>query len=324
VEIVRNPRFDFLGNARYCVGASSLAVLASLAFIAVPGGGLRYGIEFSGGTQVIARFERPPAVDRIRDAVGTVAKGAVIQTYGDPAKRQVLIRVGQPAAEGADLSAAADALRQALRTGYVENPVTEATTEAVGPVVGADLREKALRLTVLALFFQLLYIGWRFKGPIWGAAATVAVFHDVLVTLGLLAVLRFELTLNVIAALLTLVGFQVNDTIVVFDRVRENLRARRRDPMAAVMNDSLNQTLTRTIISNGTAFLAVSALFLFGGEVLRGFGFVMVVGILAGTYSTIFVASPLVVWWQERWGTAETLPAAAGRRRRPGSGRVTP
>jgi preprotein translocase subunit SecF len=156
-----------------------------------------------------------------------------------------------------------------------------------------------VQLTVLGLLFQLIYIGIRFKGAVWGAAATVAVFHDVLITMALLAFFRFELTLNVIAALLTLVGYSVNDTIVIFDRARENLRNKRKETLRKILNDSLNQTLSRTLISNGTTFLSVLGLYLFGGEVLRGFGFAMVVGILVGTYSTIYIASPLVVWWTD-------------------------
>jgi preprotein translocase subunit SecF len=163
-------------------------------------------------------------------------------------------------------------------------------------VVGAELRRRAIQLTAWGLLFQLIYIGWRFKGPKWGAAATVAVLHDVLVTLALLAFVGYDITLNVIAALLTLVGYSVNDTIVIFDRARENLRQKRKDPLRKILNDSVNQTLTRTLISNGTTFLAVLGLYLFGGEVLRGFGFAMTVGIVVGTYSTIYIASPLVVW----------------------------
>src|SRR6185295_6815042 len=160
---------------------------------------------------------------------------------------------------------------------YPANPVVESSSEIVGPVVGAELRQKAILLTVLGLLFQLIYMAIRFKGGIWGVAASVAALHDVLICMGFLAFFRFEITLNVIAALLTLVGYSVNDTIVVFDRVRENLRQRRKDPLAKIINDSINQTLTRTLISNGTTFLAVLGLYLFGGEVLRGFGFAMVV-----------------------------------------------
>jgi preprotein translocase subunit SecF len=324
MEFLKNPNFDFLGKTRYFVGASVLVILAGLAYMLSTNTYLGrnakgYGVEFSGGTQLIVKFQNPPQVDRIRTAVEQAAPGAVIQTYDKPEKNQVLIRLSgteeekaapatpatSPAAPGAETSGlgmAANRVKQALGTGYSENPVVETSSEIVGPVVGAELRRKAVQLTVLGLLFQLIYIAIRFKGAIWGAAATVAVLHDVLVTLAFLALFRYEITLNVIAALLTLVGYSVNDTIVIFDRAREILRHNRKDPLRKILNDSVNQTLTRTLISNGTTFLSVLGLYLFGGEVLRGFGFTMVIGILVGTYSTIYIASPLVAWWSNRRG----------------------
>jgi preprotein translocase subunit SecF len=303
LEILKNPHFDFLSKARYFIAASLLIILAGLAFMlsnhvylgSNPKG---YGVEFSGGTQLIVKFSTPPQIDRVRSAVNTVNSGSVIQAFGPPADGRVLIRIA--GTSEAELDADARAVRQALDTAYSENKVVEASSEVVGPVVGAELRRKAVLLTLFGLLFQLIYITIRFKGAVWGAAATIAVFHDVLVTLAFLAFFRFEMTLNVIAALLTLVGYSVNDTIVIFDRARENLRHKRKEPMRTILNDSLNQTLTRTLISNGVTFLAVLGLFLFGGEVLRGFGFTMVVGILVGTYSTIYIASPIVIWWAER------------------------
>jgi len=313
MEFLKNPDFDFLGKTRYFVGASLFVVLAGLAYMLSTNTYLGrnpkgYGVEFSGGTQLIVKFQNPPQVDRIRAAVEQAAAGAVIQTYDQPEKNQVLIRLA--GAEEAELGANAERVKQALGTGYAENAVVEASSEIVGPVVGAELRRKAVQLTVLGLLFQLIYIAIRFKGAIWGAAATVAVFHDVLVTLAFLALFRYEITLNVIAALLTLVGYSVNDTIVIFDRARELLRHNRKDSLRKILNDSVNLTLTRTLISNGTTFLSVLALFLFGGEVLRGFGFTMVIGILVGTYSTIYIASPLVAWWSNR---RKSAPGAAAR-----------
>jgi preprotein translocase subunit SecF len=307
MEILKNPQFDFLGRARYFIIGSLLFIAAGIAFIATRG--VQYGVEFSGGTQLIVKFQNPPDTDRIRAAVDPVAPGSVIQSYGDAASNRVLIRVGA-AGEAEDLDAHARAVLGALSQAYAANPVVESNSEIVGPVVGAELRRKAVQLTVLGLLFQLIYIGFRFKGAVWGAAATIAVFHDVLVTLACLAFFRYEITLNVIAALLTLVGYSVNDTIVIFDRARENLRQKRKEPLRKILNDSLNQTLSRTLISNGTTFLAVLGLYLFGGEVLRGFGFTMVIGILVGTYSTIFIASPLVVWWTELRSGRRQPPAA--------------
>jgi len=229
--------------------------------------------------------------------VDKVVTGATIQTYDDPSKNQVLIRLPHTEGAGTELSSAAQAVLQSLKTDYAANAVTESSTEIVGPVVGAELRRKAIQITIFGLICQLIYIAFRFGGAMWGTAATIAVFHDVLITLGLIVLFHYEITLNVIAALLTLVGYSQNDTIVIFDRVRENLKVRRKEPLAKVINDSINQTLSRTIISSGTTFLTVLALYLFGGEVLRGFAFTMVIGIIVGTYSTIFIASPIVVWW---------------------------
>jgi preprotein translocase subunit SecF len=297
MEILKNPNFDFLGKTRYFVGLSLVLITTGLVYMRTQG--VRYGVEFSGGTQVIVQFTRSPAVDRVRAAVDGVAPGIVLQTYGDIANNKVLIRVGGhegPESE-AELDASAKSVVGALAKNYSDNPVVEYSTEIVGAVVGGELRQKALQLTVLGLLFQLIYIAVRFKGGVWGAAAALAAVHDVLICVGLLGLFHYEITLNVIAALLTLVGYSVNDTIVVFDRVRENLRQKRKDSLAKILNDSVNQTLTRTLISNGTTLLSVLGLYLFGGEVLRGFGFTMVVGILVGTYSTVFIAIPIVLWW---------------------------
>jgi preprotein translocase subunit SecF len=297
MEILKNPHFDFLGKTRILMTTSVVVILCGLAYISK--NGVRYGVEFQGGSQLIVKFQSPPAQDRVRRAVDEVTTGASIQAYDIPSKHQVLVRL--PAGGEGDLSGPAQAVLRALKTSYSENPVVESSSEIVGPIVGSELRQKAIYLTLFGLTGQLIYIAWRFRGIIWGTAATIAVFHDVLITLGLIAILRFEITLNVIAALLTLVGYSVNDTIVIFDRVRENLRQRRKEPLSKIINDSVNQTLSRTLISSGTTFLTVLGLFLFGGEVLRGFGFTMVVGIVVGTYSTIYIASPIVVWWQERF-----------------------
>ena len=299
LEILKNPNFDFLGKTKYFVSLSLAIILGGLGFMLAKGiyvgaNAKGYGVEFSGGTQLILRFEKTPEIDRLRAAV----KDATIQVYDDPAKNQVLVRIA--AADEGNLDQAANAAKAAIGSQYPENKILESSSEIVGPTVGADLRQKAIQLTVWGLVFQLLYITWRFGGAIWGAAATLAVFHDVLVTLAFLAFFKYEITLNIIAAVLTLVGYSVNDTIVIFDRARENLKTKRKDSLAKILNDSLNQTLTRTLISNGTTFLAVLGLFLFGGEVLRGFGFTMVVGILVGTYSTIYIASPVVIWWENR------------------------
>jgi preprotein translocase subunit SecF len=196
--------------------------------------------------------------------------------------------------------------------------------EAVGPVAGAALRNQAVAVTLLALVGILIFISLRFEWT-YGAAAVIAVFHDVLVTLGMFSIFQWEINLTVIAALLTLVGFSVNDTIVTFDRVRENLRLHRRDSLYKITNDSINQTLSRTIITSGLVFLSVVALVLFGGEVLRPFSLALVIGIVFGTYSSIAIASPIMVWWQQRLErqTPRTLTAKEARATSGGSGGTT-
>ena len=295
MQTLHNTSYDFLGKTKVLLVVSTALILAGIAYIATQG--IRYGVEFSGGTQLIARFQSRPEVDKVRAAVDKVVTGATIQTYDDPSKNQVLIRLPHTGAADGELSSAAQAVLQSLKDSYSGNSVIESSTEIVGPVVGAELRRKAIQITIFGLICQLIYIAFRFGGAMWGTAATIAVFHDVLITLGLIVLFHYEITLNVIAALLTLVGYSQNDTIVIFDRVRENLKVRRKEPLAKIINDSINQTLSRTIISSGTTFLTVLALYLFGGEVLRGFAFTMVIGIIVGTYSTIFIASPIVVWW---------------------------
>jgi len=307
MDFLKNPNYEFESKAKYFIALSIFFIGTGLA-VMYPRG-VNYGVEFSGGTQIIAQFQRTPEIDKVRRAVDRTTAGSVIQTYGDPTSNKVLIRIAGEATEG-ELDTGAKKVLQSLAENYPGNPVVESSSEIVGPVVVADLRQKAVLLTVLGLAAQLIYIAVRFKGGVWGVAAAVASLHDVLICLGFLAFFRYEITLNVIAALLTLVGYSVNDTIVIFDRARENLRQRRKERLGKVLNDSVNQTLTRTLISNGTTFLSVLGLYLFGGEVLRGFGFTMVVGIVVGTYSTIFIAVPIVVFWSEFAQKRQSPPTA--------------
>jgi preprotein translocase subunit SecF len=186
-------------------------------------------------------------------------------------------------------------------------------TDAVGAVAGAQLRNKAIAVTLAALVGILLFISFRFEWT-YGAAAVIAVFHDVLVTLGFFSIFQWEMSLTVIAALLTLVGFSVNDTIVVFDRIRENRRLHRRDSLYKVTNDSINQTLSRTVITSGLVFLSVLAMVLFGGEVLHGFSMALLIGVSFGTYSSVAIASPIMVWWEQRIEAANRASVTAGNR----------
>src|SRR5579862_76521 len=203
----------------------------------------------------------------------------------------------------------------ALTSGFSLGNFTIRNVEIVGPKVGAQLRRQAVLATLYALLGMLVYIAFRFEW-IYGAAAVIAVFHDVLITLGFFSLFHYEISLTVIAALLTLVGYSMNDTIVIFDRVRENLRLMRREPFAAIVNKSINQTLSRTILTSGLTFLTVVVLYLMGGEVLRAFAFAMVVGVVVGTYSSFGIAAPIVVLWNKYrgQGTAVRAGSAADKR----------
>ncbi len=199
----------------------------------------------------------------------------------------------------------------ALKSACYLAPFNIRSAEMVGPKVASDLKTQAVLATLYALGGMLVYIAFRFEW-IYGVAAVVAVFHDTLITIGLFSIFGKEITLTVIAALLTLVGYSMNDTIVIFDRIRENLKINRREPLDALINRSVNQTLSRTVMTSGLTFLTVIALFLFGGSVLHGFSFALVVGILIGTYSSVFIASPIVVFWQDVVDTGNRQMAATG------------
>jgi preprotein translocase subunit SecF len=311
--IFKNTNFDFIKWRWHAMGLSALVIAAGILVIVTRG--IPLGIEFAGGTAVIARFEQTTSIEQVRSALEQNYPGGsqntVVQTYGDPALHQVMIRVPEVGAEqGGALSQAAERVEAALKQGNIGNP-TIVGREIVGPAVGADLTNKGIWAAVLSLLGILGYIGLRFQFS-FAVGAVVATIHDLLVTLAFIAFFQYDLTLNVIAALLTITGFSTNDTIVIFDRVRENLRSMRRDSLDHVINVAVNQTLSRTVITAGTALLSALALLLFGGEVMKGFAFTMVVGIITGTYSTVFIAAAIVSLWRGKRSTrAAHAPEAA-------------
>jgi preprotein translocase subunit SecF len=302
MQIFKTPNFDYLRWRWFAIGLSWLVILAGVFVIQTKG--LPLGVEFSGGTIVIVQFDQqPPDSSAIRSALEHALPGegqnAVIQRYGDEAARQYMIRVpGVGEESGAGLSQVADRVVAALKTANLGSFHPNGT-EIVGPAVGKDLRRKGILATVLSLVGILLYIAFRFQFS-FAIGAVVATIHDLLVTLAFLAFFRYDLSLNVIAAILTVTGYSTNDTIVIFDRVRENIRGMRRDNLYDIINKSVNQTMGRTVITAGTALLSALALFLFGGEVLHGFAFTMIVGIVTGTYSSVFIAAAIAVIWQSR------------------------
>ena len=306
--IFKNTNYDFLRWRWHAIAASWIIIIAGI--ISIWTKGIPKGVEFASGTVVIVQFDQPTSVQQLRAALDKGLPGggenAVVQAYGAPAQRQVMIRVPLIGAEsGGALSAAEQQIVNALKQGNV-GTFNVVATEIVGPTVGEELTSKGIWATALSLIGILAYLAFRFQFS-FGVGAIVATIHDLLITLAFLAFFRYDLTLNVIAAILTMAGFSTNDTIVIFDRIRENLRSMRRDSLYNVINISVNQTLTRTIITSGTALLTALALFFFGGEVLHGFAFTMVVGIITGTYSSVFIAAAIVSFWR---GSAPTRAAA--------------
>jgi preprotein translocase subunit SecF len=313
MQIFKTPHFDFLRWRWVAIGLSWAIIIAGLVVIKTKG--LPLGVEFSGGTIVIVQFDQqPPDSSAVRSALEKAMPGegenAIIQRYGDEAARQYMIRVPDVGEEaGAGLSQKADKVVEALKAGNVGS-FKLAGTEIVGPAVGQDLRSKGQWAMGLSLLGILGYIAFRFQFS-FAVGAVVATIHDLLVTFAFLAFFRYDLSLNVIAAILTVTGYSTNDTIVIFDRVRENIRSMRRDNLSDVVNRAVNQTLGRTVITAGTALLSAVALFLFGGEVLHGFAFTMIVGIVTGTYSSVFIAAAIAVIWQSRTKSPGKMAAAA-------------
>jgi len=321
MHIFTNPNYNFLRWRWHAVALSWIIILAGVFVLYTKG--VPKGVEFAGGTSVIMQFDTTPSVDSVRRALNENYPGggqdAIVQTYGDPSLRQVMVRVPQVGAEqGASLSAAAQNVENALRKSNLGN-FTVVGTEIVGPAVGEELTQKGIWAFVLSLVGILGYIAFRFEFS-FAAGAVIATLHDVLVTFAFLAFFRYDLSLNVVAAILTVTGYSTNDTIVIFDRVRENMRKLRRESLNDIINISINQTLGRTVITAGTALLSAIALFLFGGEVLHGFAFTMIVGIITGTYSSVFVAAAIVTFWRRtkpsKLSTAAPVAASAAPARK--------
>jgi preprotein translocase subunit SecF len=308
MHIFKDTHFDFLRWRWHAIVLSWVVIIAGVLTFATKG--IPTGVEFAGGTVVITKFEQPVSVQQVRDALDRNLAGGgqnvQVQAFGTPASNQVMVRTPQLSGEsGTQLSKQKDAVVDALRKGNI-GTFSVVGTELVGPTVGQELTSKGLWATVLSLVGILAYLAFRFQFS-FGVGAVVATLHDLLITLAFLAFFRYDMTLNVIAAILTMTGYSTNDTIVIFDRIRENLRSMRRDSMRDVINASINQTLGRTVITAGTALLTSLALFFFGGEVLHGFAFTMVVGIITGTYSSVFIAAATVSFWR---GSAPTRAAA--------------
>ena len=318
MEFFRNVNVNWLGWKWYFLAFSMIFSVTGIVKMSWNwshiGSPVPLGVDFRGGTQVDVQFTNPPDITAIRKAIESAGvKDASIQTFGAAADHQVLISLPEETNEAA-LDTGRQEIESALQAHYNNyfNPNTGVKVDVVGPTVGRQLEKQATLATLYSMLGMLIYLWFRFQ-LIYGVAAVVACFHDTLITVGAFALTGREISLTVIAAILTLVGYSMNDTIVVFDRIRENLRLSRRESLPDVVNRSINQTLSRTVLTSGLTFITVLSLFIFGGQVLNGFSFALVVGILIGTYSSIAVAAPMLVAWQEYRagkGRAASLPAA--------------
>jgi preprotein translocase subunit SecF len=325
MKLFEKPNIDFVKWRWHAIALSLVVIIAGA--VAVSRGMLPLGVDFAGGTIVVVKFDQAVPIDRVRTAIAQLPNGvgndAVVQEYGESSQHQVLIRVAKTGEEASGkLSETAEQVVAALKQGSLAN-FEVINTEVVGPVVGEQLKRQGTLATVFAMGGILAYIALRFQLS-FAVGAIAATLHDLLITMAFLAFFRYDLTLNVIAGLLTITGYSVNDTIVIFDRVRENMRSMRRDNLTHIVNVAVNQTLSRTVITAGTTLLSVIALYLFGGEVLEGFAFTMLVGIISGTYSTVFIAAAIAIMLQGRRPIRGQLAApAATPERKPGRRRAS-
>lgn len=294
MELFRKTYFDFLGRKWYFILPSVVLMLAGLVSLYLKGGP-RFGIDFRGGVVMDVLWEGKPPVERIRAKVSSRLNGvSVIAAHDLSGTNEVLVSAELP--QNPDLTVVRQEIQQALSK--ISTKYTVRSFEAIGPEIGADLQRQALLATAGASGGMLLYLGWRFR-PAYGVAAVLAMIHDAFITIGLFSLLNQEVSLTVVAALLTLIGYSMNDTIVVFDRIRENRRIERA-PLADTINRSMNQTLSRTVLTSGLTLLTALALLFFGGATLRGFSLALVIGIIVGTFSSIFIASPILLAWEWR------------------------
>jgi preprotein translocase subunit SecF len=306
MQFFRTPNIDFMGMRRKAMLLSAVLLVIGLGSMILRGG-LETGIDFAGGALVEIRLDQPIPLQEIRSVVeGAGFAGTEVTKFG--AENEYLIKVkavGQAAA-------VADQIKEVLTAGITGHEIEIRRTETVGPKIGAELKEAAFWAIIYSLLGIVVYISWRFQLR-FAIAAIIALIHDVVFTLGIFSVVGLEVSLAVIAAILTIVGYSLNDTIVVFDRIRENLHSKRRENYEKLVNSSLNETLSRTIITSLTTMFVVLSLVIFGGAVIRDFAVTLLIGVVVGTYSSLFIASPVLVEWQN-WKAARTSKAAKSPR----------
>jgi preprotein translocase subunit SecF len=295
VEFFKTPSFDFLKNRRRGYMVSAVLAVVAIGSLVLHKGP-NFSIDFTGGTLVQGTFEKPVGLDDIRQALDAAGLGSA-ELQSVPFQNAVIIRYKSGEAVKEELGTR---ITEALNKAFTDNKFEMERVEFVGPVVGRHLIKQAMLAIVFSMLGIVLYVAFRFKNWIWGFCGVFALVHDVFLAVGFLSVVNREVSLTVVAALLTLAGYSINDTIVIFDRIRENLRARRKDSLEVLINRSLNETLSRTIITSLTLFLVVLALLFWGGEVIRDFTLALTFGLVVGSYSTLFIATPMLYDWQSR------------------------
>ncbi|MGD0917676.1 MAG: protein translocase subunit SecF [Thermodesulfobacteriota bacterium] len=289
-----NTRLDFIGKKKITLWISTIAILVSFGSILYHGG-LKLGVDFSGGLAIQIKSSKALDISEVRnttDAIGL--KDAVVQKFGG--ENEFLIRVEKTTG---DLDALSKTIQTSLQERFKDKALEIRRAEVVGPKVGKDLKTKAMWAVILAFLAILIYVAFRFHQLSYGLGGIASLFHDVVVVFGAVSILNIEFSLNVLAVVLTIIGFSINDTIVIFDRVRENIKKMRKEELVTIFNTSINETLGRTILTTGTVMLVVLILFFFAGEVIHDFTIALVVGLITGTYSTVYIASPVVLFWEE-------------------------
>src|SRR6476469_10590759 len=321
LRLFAHAKYNFIPARRYAYAATALFILPGVLFLLVHG--LNYSIEFTGGTLIQVESKGKVDVAAVRSGLDREGiHGAEIQNFGAPNEFVVRARVAKPGTDANDTQATADAVRQALTNVLGAGDFTIVRTEAVGPKVGGELRQKAFLAIFLSFFAVLAYLAYRFEWR-FGLAAVIATAHDILATIAFIGVMRLEVSLTVVAAVLSMVGYSLNDTIIIFDRVRENLHRHKHESFEQILNRSVNETLPRSILTHGTSLATLLALAIFGGEVIRPFALVMFFGVFVGTFSSIYIASPVLMAIEQRWPGAlarghlaprKTPPVAATRK----------
>jgi preprotein translocase subunit SecF len=307
MQIIKHDiNIDFVGRRKLALVLSGIMILIGLVSLVVKGGP-DYGIDFVGGTLVQVKFTENTDAAKIKDGLAALDLGTVVvQHFGDDAN-EFLIRIQKPT-ENRDLSSLVSG---SLEASYGKDKYDIRRLEMVGPQVGKDLREKGFLSVLYAMIGILVYVSWRFELR-FAIGAVIALIHDVLITLGVFSITGREIDLPIIAAFLAIIGYSLNDTIIVYDRIRENYGKHQKQGFSSVVNHSINETLSRTILTSGTTLLVVLALFIFGGGVIHNFAFALLVGILVGTYSSIFVASPVLIFWDDYRAGGGKKAAAQG------------